>query len=300
MRPALLSLPVTLFAIAAGCAHTGGAPSPSAPSAALDVKVGRCSKLTELAETKAAGFDYAELGVRDIAKLSDAEFIELQARHKEVGIPTPVANLFLPKEMRVVGPGIDQGPLIEYARKAFERVALLGVRTIVFGSGDARKVPDGFSRDEAFNQLVTFAKNISPEAQSRGITLAVEPLRHQETNIINTAAEGLKWVQAVDHPSFQLMVDFYHLASEKEDPQIIVQARDHIRHFHIANPTGRVFPLDAKEFDYAGFFAAVKKINYHGGISVEASTKNFAEEGPRALAFLRSSLGVATPAVAAR
>jgi sugar phosphate isomerase/epimerase len=96
------------------------------------------------------------------------------------------------------------------------------------------------------------------------------------------------------------MVDFYHLANEKEDPGIIVQARDHIRHFHIANPTGRVFPMDSAEFDYAGFFAAIKKINYHGGISVEASTKNFPEEGPRALAFLRSSLGVTPPpAVAA-
>jgi D-psicose/D-tagatose/L-ribulose 3-epimerase len=298
MRPALLLAP--LFFLVSACSHTAGGPAATGPSAAAPaIKVGRCGKISELAETKAAGFDYLELAVREVAKLSDAEFAQFQAKHKEVGLPTPVANLFLPNEMKVVGPGIDQGPVVEYARNAFDRVALLGVKIIVFGSGGARKVPDGFSHDEAFAQLVDFAKKIAPEAQHRGITMAVEPLRKQETNIINTAAEGLKWVKAVDHPNFQLMVDFYHLANEKEDPAIIVEARDHIRHFHIANPTGRVFPMDAAEYDYAGFFAAIKKIDYHGGISVEASTKNFAQEGPRALAFLRSSLGVTPPAAVA-
>jgi sugar phosphate isomerase/epimerase len=94
------------------------------------------------------------------------------------------------------------------------------------------------------------------------------------------------------------MVDFYHLASEKEDPKILVEAKYHIKHFHIANPNKRVFPLSASEYDYSGFFANMKKMGgYKGRISVEAGTKNFAEEGPRALAFLREQLGQ-TPATA--
>jgi D-psicose/D-tagatose/L-ribulose 3-epimerase len=193
--------------------------------------------------------------------------------------------------MKVVGPSVDQAANLAYAKKAFERMEKFGVQIIVFGSGGARKVPDGFSKEEAFNQLVAFAKQIAPEAQAHGITLAVEPLKSQETNIINTAAEGLAWVKAVNHPNFQLMVDFYHLASEKEDPKILVEARDHIKHFHIANPNKRVFPMSAAEYDYSGFFENLKKMGYEGRISVEASTKNFAEEGPRALAFLRQQLG---------
>jgi hypothetical protein len=38
-------------------------------------------------------------------------------------------------------------------------------------------------------------------------------------------------------------VDFYHLASEHEDPKIMIEAKDHLRHLHMANPQGRVFPL---------------------------------------------------------
>ena len=85
------------------------------------------------------------------------------------------------------------------------------------------------------------------------------------------------------------MVDFYHLASEKEDPEIVVRARAHIRHLHMANPQGRVFPLRWDEYDYAPFFANLRKIGYDKRISVEASAKDFPNEGPQAIALLRGA-----------
>ena len=97
----------------------------------------------------------------------------------------------------------------------------------------------------------------------------------------------LALVMAVDDPNFQLMVDFYHLASEKEDPEIVVRAREHIRHLHMANPQGRVFPLVWDEYDYAPFFAKLREIGYDKRISVEASAKDFASEAPQAIALLR-------------
>src|SRR5207247_11193711 len=108
----------------------------------------------------------------------------------------------------------------------------LGVEVLVFGSGGARRVPDGFAREEAFKQLVDFGRRAAREARSHGITIAIEPLRKQETNIINTAAEGLELVNAVADPNFQLMIDFYHLASEREDPAIVFRVKDHLRHLH--------------------------------------------------------------------
>ena len=205
-------------------------------------------------------------------------------------MPTPVGNLFLPG--RPQGGGARRStrrPRWTTCGKAFDRAAKLGLKVIVFGSGGSRKVPDGFSKDEAWKQLVDFAKRIAPEAKKRRIVVAVEPLRKQETNIINTAAEGLAWVQAVGHPNFQLMVDFYHLASEKEDPAILVKARKELRHIHIANPNGRVFPQSAEEYDYSGFFDNLRKIKYQGGISVEGRAKDFDVEAPKALAFLRAA-----------
>jgi D-psicose/D-tagatose/L-ribulose 3-epimerase len=263
---------------------------PAFPSAeqAAKVLVGYCIGLKGLETAKAAGFDYVELGTTEIAALSDSEFEEAVERAKQVGIPTPNANLFLPGTMRLTGPeAVDAEQQMVYVRKAFARLAKLGVKILCFGSGGARRVPDGFPKEEAFKQLVAFGKRIAPEARANGITVVIEPLRKQETNIINTTAEGLELVNAVADPNFELLVDFYHLASETEDPAIILRARDHIRHLHMANPQGRVFPLAWDEFDYAPFFANLRQIGYTGRISIEASSKDVPSEAPRAIALLR-------------
>lgn len=253
-------------------------------------QVGFCTPLANIDAARSAGFDYVELGTSEIAGLPDAAFEQAAAHIRQAGISTPAANLFLPAAVKVTGPAIDQEQQMVYVRKAFARLSRLGTQIVVFGSGAARMVPEGFPKDRAFQQLVDFGRRIAPEARARGITLAVEPLRHQETNIINTAAEGLDLVNAIGDPNFQLMVDFYHLASEKEDPAVVLRAGAHIRHLHMANPEGRVFPRRWEEYDYAPFFAALRQIGYDKRISVEASTKDLPTEAPMAIALLRRAL----------
>ena len=254
------------------------------------VQVGYCTPLRNLEAAKAAGFDYVELSTTEISGLSDAEFEQAAARIRQVGLPVPAMNLFLPATLKVTGPDIDRAQQMAYVRKAFGRLARLGTTIVVFGSGGARLVPDGFPKDQAFHQIVEFGRRIAPEARARGITIAVEPQRHEETNIINSAAEGLALVNAIGDPNFQLMIDFYHFAVEKDDPAIVVRARDHIRHLHMANPEGRVFPRTWDEYDYAPFFAALRSVGYDARISVEASTQDLPGDAARAITLLRRAL----------
>jgi D-psicose/D-tagatose/L-ribulose 3-epimerase len=275
LRVAVVSSLIALFTVpAVGQAHK--------------VLVGQCTGLQGLATAQAAGFDYVEIGTGEIAALSDADFDAAVARVKEVGLPTPNAYLFLPGTIKLTGPqATEPEQQMVYVRKALARLNRLGVKILCFGSGGARRVPEGFPKEDAFTQLVAFGKRIAPEARANGITVVIEPLRRQESNIINTAAEGLELVKAVNDPNFELLIDFYHLASENEDPAIILQARDHIRHLHMANPRGRVFPLRWDEFDYAPFFTNLRTIGYAGRISIEASSKDIPTEGPQAIALLR-------------
>jgi D-psicose/D-tagatose/L-ribulose 3-epimerase len=261
----------------------------STGSSAGAVKVGYCTGLKNLDAAKAAGFDYVELSATEIASLSDAEFDAAAARIKTSGIATPAANLFVPAAIKVVGPDINVEQQTAHVRTAIARLSRLGVEVLVFGSGGARRVPDGFAKDEAFKQLVDFSRRAAEVAKGGGITIAIEPLRKQETNIINTAAEGLELVNAVNHPNFQLMIDFYHLASEQEDPAIVLKARDHLRHLHVANPQGRVFPQKWEEYNYAPFFANLKAIGYDKRISMEGSTTDLAGQGPVTVALLRKA-----------
>jgi sugar phosphate isomerase/epimerase len=281
-------------------------PAPAAAQATTaGIQVGYCGGLKDVDAAKAAGFDYIELGTTEIANLSDEAFDQAARHVADVGLPVPVTNLFLPGSLKVTGPAVDPDAQLAYMRKVFPRLQRLGVHLLVFGSGGARRVPDGFPKDQAFAQLVDFGRRAAALARTFDITIALEPLRRQESNIINSAVEGFALVNAIADPNFQMIVDFYHLASEHEDPSIILEASGHIRHLHMANPTGRVFPLDWSEFDYAPFFAALRAIGYDKrpnavdrGISIEARASDFAHDAPMAIALIRRAFSGDVPAAA--
>jgi D-psicose/D-tagatose/L-ribulose 3-epimerase len=274
---------VTLVVLSSVCLSSAG----KKPRA---VRVGYCSSLAEIDAVKAAGFDYIELRTSEVAALSDADYEKLAEKLKQIDLPVPVTYLFIPADIKLTGPQANKDQQMDYVRRALDRVSKLGATTVVLGSGPARRYPEGFSKEEAFRQLVDFCKRLGPEARKRGITIAIEPLRKEESNIINNLAEGLTLVKAVRDPNIQLNVDYYHLAMEKEDPAIILEVRKYVRHVHTANPEGRVFPLKWDEYNYGPFYEALRKIGFDREISIEGSTKDFQHEAPQAIAFVRHAL----------
>jgi sugar phosphate isomerase/epimerase len=255
------------------------------------VRIGYCGPLKDIDAVKAAGFDYMEVRTSEVAALSDADYDKLARRLKELALPVPAAYWFLPAEIKVTGPNVDKDRQKEYLQRALDRTARLGVRLIVFGSSGSRQVPDGFGKKEAFVQLVDFGKRAGVEARSRNITIAIEPQRREESNIINNVGEALAWVEAVNEANVQLMIDYYHFSVEKEDPAIIPKVRAHLRHLHMANPNQRVMPLNWNEYDYAPFFAALRGIGYDRLIGLEASSNDLKTEGPKSIALLRHAMG---------
>jgi sugar phosphate isomerase/epimerase len=270
-----------------------GLSSPAAVAAAEPppaIPIGYCARLGELDAVRAAGFDYVELRTTEIEALSDADFEKLAEDLKRNGPPVPVTYLFIPAAIKLTGPAIDESRQMEYVRKALGRVSRLGATTVVLGSGPARNFPEGFPRETAFRQLAAFCRRLAPEARARGVVIAVEPQRRQESNLVNSVAEGLELLRAVDDASIQLTVDFYHLAEANEDPAVLLEAAPFVRHLHMANPAGRVFPLREEEYDYAPFFETLRRIDYRGRMSIEARSADLGAEAPRAIAFLRKAL----------
>ena len=260
--------------------------------------IGYCVALDRLEAASGLGFDYLEVPAQAVAALSAEEFDRLLARVKALRVPVRAANSFVPASVRLTGPEADPARQREYVVSCLERLAALGVRTLVFGSGGARRVPDGFPREQAVAQIVAFGRLAASEAGTRGITIVLEPLRRQESNIVNSVGEALPIARAVDHPAFRVLVDFYHLSEEKEDPAVIREAGDLLRHVHVANPSGRAFPKRADEADYTPFVSALKAIGYRGGVSVEARTDDLAGDAPAAIALLRALFGGGTAAQA--
>jgi len=158
MREHGFRYPLALLAVLCVCGLLSLAP---AAAQAPRVQVGICTPLKGIDAARAAGFDYVELSTTEVAGLSEADFESAAARVRQVGLPAPAANLFLPATLKVTGPDINRDEQDRYVRNAFARLSRLGTGILVFGSGGARRVPDGFAKDEAFKQLVEFGRRIA-------------------------------------------------------------------------------------------------------------------------------------------
>ena len=263
----------------------------AAPPPVRGYPVGWCilAKSEVFADAKAAGYEYVELAMQGVLPLSDEEFEKLAAQLRATGVPALAGYNVVPKELLLVGPAADAAQQDAHVRHVLKRAAVLKLTYLILNAGASWRVPDGFSRDEAFRQVADFGRRFATAAAKENITVLVEPLRSTDSNLFVTIAEAIALVETVQHPNFAMVVDYSFLRITKDDVNALAKAGRHLRHVHIANPgkTPRVYPMHEAESDYAPFFAVLKKIGYRGGLSVHAGSKDPLAEAPHAIAFLR-------------
>jgi D-psicose/D-tagatose/L-ribulose 3-epimerase len=237
-------------------------------------------------QARDAGCDYIELSLAHVAALDEAGFAALARRVGASGIACEACNNFFPRSVRLTGPEVDGDLVRAYVKAAVARAAELGVKVIVFGSAPAKNVPEGFPTYRAWQQIVTALHIAAEETSPRGITIAIEPINRQESNIVTSEAEGLALMRRVKHPGVQMLVDYYHMALEQEDPAILQEAGPALRHVHFAKVEGRVYPR-AVEPAFDAFFKALAAAGYDGRVSLEAFSNDFCSDAAAALAVLR-------------
>ncbi len=236
----------------------------------------------------ALGYDYIELSLAHLAALPEAEFMALRQRVAGSGISCEACNNFFPKSVRLTGSAVNWARVEEYIRHAVGRAAALGVQVIVFGSSVAKNVPEGFPMYRAWQQIDRVLHLTAAEAGPHGITIAIEPLNRQESNIVNSVAEGLALMQRVDRPEVRVLADAFHMAKDDEDLAILQTAGANLRHVHFARLEGRGFPTEL-ESRFTEFFQQLAAAGYTGRVSVEGFSQDFYRDAERALAVLKSS-----------
>ena len=236
----------------------------------------------------AAGADYIESCFSLLAEADDEKFAKFKAELEANNIRCESVNCFLPGRLKVTGEEADFEALREYIEKGFSRAAEIGVVTVVFGSSGARNVPEGFSYGEAYRQLIDFLKTVvTPLCEKYGITVTLEPLGPDDSNILNSAQEGAAIVAAVNTEPVKLLVDLYHMANKADTPADVRKLKGLIRHSHIAEPITRNYPTDGAAYDYADFIAALEETGCTR-CSVEARTDEFEKDCFGAMKLLKS------------
>lgn len=243
------------------------------------MKFGVCTDTTKAPALAAAGFDFIEMNVQAHLKplASEADFQASLALIRASALPCTAANCFLPGGLKVTGPDVDMAKLDAYVRTALSRAEQAGIRCIVFGSGAARAIPEGFDRDTAWKQLIAFGKRMAPIAEQHAVTIVVEPLNRAECNILTTVDEAGRYVEAVNHPAFRLLVDAYHWNKDHDRADDLVRWGPLLAHAHIATTTTRKAP-GLEPCDFTPFFRALREGGYDGPVSVESGWNDMAAE----------------------
>jgi len=105
-------------------------------------------------------------------------------------------------------------------------------------------------------------------ADDLGVTLTIEILNRFETFMFNTVAEGLDFLQQVDHPAVKLQLDTYHMNMEEDSiAEAIRLAGSHIGHFHCA-ASNRKLPGQG-HIDWASVKTALDDVDYQGAMVIE-------------------------------
>ena len=256
------------------------------------MRFGVCADLDKAQFLQTIGYDYFEYAFSKLGAMDEQEFADFEREVMKLSFYPEAMNLMLPASFRLTGETADLSPVKPFLQTAFKRAQSVGTKVVVFGSGGARNLPDGFNdRERAYGQLAEYLRIAGGLAEPFGVDIAIEPLRFAESNIINLYVEGVYLAERVGHPNVRCLVDSYHAAMNGESMNGIVKMGDKLAHCHISRTRGRAFPLPDDGEDYSPFFDALGKAGYNARISIEGNPENGLEnDAVKSLELLRSYL----------
>lgn len=257
-------------------------------------KVGVCSSRTNDSLLHASGYVYIEESVQKLLSpyIPEDTFRLQLAQLKKMQCQVQTCNGFFPAEIRLTGPDVNEQQVLGYVQRVMGRAKQAGIKLIVLGSGNARKLPDNYNKDSATRQFVDLCRKMAVVAKKYDVVIAIENLNTTETNFVTTLAEANAVVVAVNHPNFKLTADIYHMLKEYESPDVLKKARKNLVHCHIAEREKRTAPGSTGD-DVAPYIAALGSIGYTGRISLECRWDNMKTQTKPTLDYMQQQIKTA-------
>lgn len=119
---------------------------------------------------------------------------------------------------------------------------------------------------------------IGEEASEAGIDLVLEVVNRFETNLINTTAQGLKFLDDCGNPNVRLHLDTFHMNIEEANPAAALRlAGNKLGYFHIGESNRGYLGDGVVDFD--PIFDALIDIGYDRDVVFESFSTAVVDEG---------------------
>ncbi len=252
------------------------------------MKFGICASFRDILTLNTITFDYLEENVQRflVPEQPQAYFEALLAEARTLPIPIETANVLIPSDLPLVATltrPVDTVRLERYIKTVLQRAEQVGIRVIVFGSGGARACPSGYDQHDAVQQIGHHLATWSEWARDHGVQFVLEPLRYEETNVLNTVAESGVLVTQLTPSGARLLIDTYHMACNREAPETMAPYLSLLAHVHVAEQQERAAPGKHGE-NFRPYFSVLRQGGYDQRISIECNWNDFPSQVNQAIA----------------
>lgn len=232
-----------------------------------------------------AGYSGVEIGAftlgQDPAALEPARRREYRSAIEGEGLQYVGLHWLLatPPGLHVTAPDAAQRRRSwDYVRRLADLSADLGPASVmVFGSPRQRSSTGGLTAGQATRHFVEGLAGVAGHAAERGVTILVEALSPDQTDVITSLAEAAAIVREIDSPGVKTLFDSHNAVAETEPHAALVDRYfDLIRHIH-ANEMDGKHP-GCGNYDFLPVMEVLHRRGYKGWISVETFDFSFGPE----------------------
>jgi D-psicose/D-tagatose/L-ribulose 3-epimerase len=122
---------------------------------------------------------------------------------------------------------------------------------------------------EGVKRSAEILRRVAEVAARSNVILGLEVVNRYESNVLNTASQGVEMCKRIGAPNVRVHLDVYHMNIEESDiQQAVLETGDYLGYFHTGD-SHRGY-MGSGSVDLAGVFRALVKAGYKGPITFES------------------------------
>lgn len=216
-----------------------------------------------------AGFDILEVGAGHLLTMTDREKRELVAVTKDLGIGM-TANIGPARQYDVsaADPEIRRNG-VKFLSDIMRAMDTMDIRRIVGVMYSCWPYHfEDLDKPAIWGRAVESAKQMGDVAADLGIDMCMEVVNRFESNLLNTAAEGVQFCRDVDKPRIRLLMDTFHMNIEEDNiADAIRLSGSYLGQIHIGEGNRKLPGCGSLPWKQIG--QALRDINFQGDAVME-------------------------------
>jgi D-psicose/D-tagatose/L-ribulose 3-epimerase len=219
------------------------------------------------------GFDVVEIFIPTLMNRPKHEYKELKQVADEYGVEMTYST-GLAKEQDLSSKDEHvRRHAIEYVKNVLEIISSMGGKAfggVNYAAWAGKLEPNEFDRNAYVANSIKSMKELAKTAEDLGIMYMFEVVNRFETTVLNTASEGIAFIEEVGSPNCKLLLDTFHMNIEEVSlKEAIITAGDKLACLHMGE-CNRSLPSKEGRTDWNELYHALKSINFDGILTIES------------------------------